>query len=199
MLTRFFPLVFLLLWTGPAIAQSDTESCPAESLSLSDASAASATGEDARRVATSRVVQEPTEAEEQVQDIIAEDGVHVIHFWAPWCPNSTGELSNGWYEVVEQHENVSFTFVTVWNDGESGRETLDQYAIPDRVVELTQPDHGPSDREEERRRSFLGLPVTWIPTTWIFHNNGELAFAMNYGEMDMETLSHLIDLTHQDW
>ena len=71
--------------------------------------------------------------------------------------------------------------------------------MPDRVSTLTLPDTGPSDNEELRRRQFLGFPVTWSPSTWIFHKNGELAFAMNYGEMEMDTIQQLIDNTRADW
>jgi hypothetical protein len=67
------------------------------------------------------------------------------------------------------------------------------------VTTVAQPDLGPSDNEQNRRRSFLTHPVTWIPSTWIFHNNGELAFAMNYGEMEMSTIQSLIDATRTDW
>lgn len=142
---------------------------------------------------------DPTPAETRVREIIAQDGVHVVHFWAPWCDNSTNELAAGWYEVVERHPDVSFTFVTVWNDGESGAATLRRYAIPERVLELTQPDEGESAIRENRRRQFLGLPVTWIPSTWVFHKNGELAFAFNYGEMEMAQLEAAIAAVQRTW
>ena len=188
----FFLTVLLL---APAALAQPGGGCAAGSLTLADAASVQQSAPSSLNARSDTL----TEAEKRVQGIIAQDGVHVVHFWAPWCPNSKNELQNGWYEVVEQYEDVSFTFVTIWNDGESGAETLDRYAIPDRVVELTQPDHGPSEEEANRRKEFLDLPVTWIPTTWIFHNNGELAFAMNYGEMDMETLGHLISMTRKDW
>lgn len=140
-----------------------------------------------------------TEAEQRVADLIAQDGIHVVHFWAPWCGNSIAELREGWDTVVNANEDVSFTFVTIWNDGNSGMDKLSAYDLPGRVLELTQPDYGPSNDKSLRRRAFLGLPVTWIPSTWIFHKNGELAFALNYGEMPMATLQHLIDVTRADW
>jgi thiol-disulfide isomerase/thioredoxin len=140
-----------------------------------------------------------TEAEQTVQALIAEDGVHVVHFWAPWCGNSIAELDAGWTDLVNANEEVSFTFVTIWNNGNSGEHLLDRYALAGRITELTQPDNGPSSDKSQRRRAFLGLPVTWIPSTWVFHKNGELAFAMNYGEMPMETIQQLIDATRSRW
>ena len=41
-----------------------------------------------------------TPAEKSVDAIVRTDGIHVVHFWAPWCSNSIDELRNGWYEVV---------------------------------------------------------------------------------------------------
>ncbi|MFN3595791.1 MAG: TlpA family protein disulfide reductase [Rubricoccaceae bacterium] len=140
-----------------------------------------------------------TPAEARIREIIAQDGVHVVHFWAPWCDNSVNELAAGWYEVIERHPEVSFTFVTVWNDGADGAATLRRYAIPERVLELTQPDAGESAVRENRRRHFLGLPMTWIPSTWVFHKNGELAFAFNYGEMEPAQLDAAIAAVQRTW
>jgi len=141
----------------------------------------------------------PTDAERTVQELLKEDGVHVVHFWAPWCPNAKNELEAGWGDLIRNNENVSFVFVSIWNDGESGASVLSQYDIPDRVTTLTLPDTGPSDEKDKRRREFLGLPFTWSPSTWIFHQNGEIAFAMNYGEMKMSTVQALISNTQADW
>ena len=140
-----------------------------------------------------------TDAERAVAETIEADGIHVVHFWAPWCDNSIAELRAGWYEAVEQHPDVTFTFVTAWNDGESGREAMTRFGLPERVAEVTQPDFGPSDDKEQRRRRFLGLPMTWIPATWVFRNNGELATAFNYGEIDMDQLARAIEGARSSW
>lgn len=140
-----------------------------------------------------------TAAEARVREIVQREGVHVVHFWAPWCGNSVAELRAGWYELVEANPGVSFTFVTVWNDGASGRATMAQYGLPERVLELPLADFGPSADLGQRRRHFLGQPLVWIPTTWIFRNRGELAFALNYGEMPMPVLQALIDAAHAAW
>ncbi len=146
------------------------------------------------RVAAAQPAQDTTltDAEREVQRLIQTDGIHVVHFWAPWCGNSLSEMRKGWSDLVEANPEVTFTFVTVWNNGLSGREKMDAHSLPARVVELTLPDYGSSRVRAQRRKSFLGLPLTWVPSTWIFHKNGELAFALNYGEMEMETLQSLI-------
>ncbi|WP_232798095.1 TlpA family protein disulfide reductase [Salinibacter altiplanensis] len=198
--------------TGPVQAQEEPGECAVGQLEKADtpsstASQSGGTDSSAARARRSAVagprpavsVSPTTEAEAVVQDRIQEKGLHVVHFWAPWCSNSQNELDNGWAGLVAANPAVTFTFVTVWNDNESGAATLNEHSLPDRVAEVTQPDLGPSDQEENRRHSFLGLPVTWVPSTWIFHGNGELAFALNYGEMEMDTIQGLLDATSADW
>ena len=188
-------LLPLFLLALPAQAQED---CGSDSLLL-DMSAgdlmataeASASGDAAEAPAEASLAY----AEAEVREIIAEDGLHVVHFWAPWCGNSKRELNAGWSGLVEAHPEVSFTFVTIWNEGESGAQLMRAYNIPNRVRELLAQPPGGNGRIDE----FLDLPVTWIPSTWIFNNNGELAFAMNYGEMKMETIDHLLDVSARDW
>ncbi len=141
-----------------------------------------------------------TETEEQVRALLAEDGVYVVHFWAPWCHNSRTEFREGvWNEIIEQHEDVTFIFVTVFNDGELGERTLTQHEILDRLHTFAQPDHGRSRFRANRRKTFLGLPLTWTPTTWIFNRNGKLAFAVNYGEMRPALMKTLLDNANTDW
>ena len=216
-MTSFFRIALLisaLLLLAPAGLHAqdagntpEEEGCPVGDLNLADASSA----EEAPRASvadTPELLSAPTPATsvaptspaaERVQSIIAEDGVHVVHFWAPWCSNAQSELASGWGDLVRANTDVSFTFVSIWNDGEAAPDLLAEYNIPDRVVTLTQGDPGASDSEAERRRRFLGLPVTWSPSTWIFHQNGELAFALNYGEMPMDTIQSLLNATETDW
>jgi thiol-disulfide isomerase/thioredoxin len=195
---------FVAVLALPAQAQDASENCKVGSLSLNASSSAdtstAVTKQTSVTNATPATAVEPTtNAETYVQNVIKKDGIHVVHFWAPWCPNSKRELENGWSDLVTDNPNVTFTFVTVWNNNEKGASVLDKHNLPDRVTEVTQPDLGPSDVDSTRRRSFLTHPVTWIPSTWIFHKNGELAFAMNYGEMKMQTIQSLLDATRKDW
>ena len=136
-------------------------------------------------------------AEEAVRATIAQDGVHVVHFWAPWCDNSLNELRAGWYEVVDAHPDASFTFVTIWNGAEVGEETLTRFAIPERVTRLVV--DGPRPERAQRRMTFLGLPVSWIPTTWVFNRNGLLATAFNHGEATPAQLTEAIEAAGRSW
>ena len=140
-----------------------------------------------------------TEAERTVFETVTAEGVHVVHLWAPWCGNSRAGLETGWYEAVEAHPDVSFTFVTIWNDGDDGAEALRRYGIPERATVLAQPDRGPSADPDARRRTFLGLPLSWTPTTWVFNRGGKLAYAFNYGEVSAEMLEQAIRDAQDAW
>ncbi len=141
-----------------------------------------------------------TPAEERVQALVGRgDSVYVVHFWAPWCPNSLAELEAGWADLVRANPGVGFAFVTVWNNGKPGADVLRGHGLPERVLEIVQPDRGPSTNQALRRMAFLGRPMTWVPSTWIFTPKGRLAFALDYGEMDMPTLQHLIEMASHGW
>ena len=140
-----------------------------------------------------------TETETEVQALIGEEGTHVVHFWAPWCHNSRHEFrQNVWGQVIEAHPDINYIFVTVYNNGELSEDMLERYDLLDKVTTFAQPDHGSSRTRANRRRSFMDLPITWTPTTWIFHN-GKLAAAFNYGEVDAELMNKMLDWVAKDW
>lgn len=146
-------------------------------------------------------VPDRTETEDAVEAAISQPGVHVVHLWAPWCGNSTAEFEAGWYEVVEANPDVSFSFVAIWNDGRDGADRLARYGIAasGHVGVYAQPDRGPSAALDLRRRTFLGLPLTWTPTTWVFNRDGKLAYAFNYGEVSPAMLATAIEHARDDW
>jgi hypothetical protein len=45
---------------------------------------------------------------------------------------------------------------------------------------------------------FLGLPVTWIPSTWVFRA-GTLCYALNYGELRFPMLQQLVRDAADKW
>jgi len=176
--------LFVLLATSGACAQTPALDGPPADAAPADTTAA-----------------ERTEAEDAVAATIAEPGVHVVHFWAPWCGNSRSEYEAGWYEAVADHPDVTFSFVTIWNDGEAAADRLARWGIEasDHVFIYAQPDLGPSADRSLRRRTFLGLPVTWTPTTWVFNREGTLAYAFNYGEVSPDLLATAIEDARADW
>ena len=135
----------------------------------------------------------PTDA--ALREIVSADGVHVVHVWAPWCDNSLNEHAPVWSDWRSLGAD-SVTFVTVWNEGESGAATLRETGV-EGVEELVVP--GPKPEKPDRRMRLLGLPVTWIPTTWVFNRNGLLATAFNHGEVSRDQLAAAVEGARSDW
>jgi thiol-disulfide isomerase/thioredoxin len=136
-------------------------------------------------------------AEQQVLDAIKTSEPTVVHLWAPWCSNCQAELkSGGWKKLVQQNPNVRFVFVSVWNSGDDGREMLRKFEVADQPNVTIVADPGP--RGESRIKQFAGLPVSWIPTTWVY-KEGDLRYALNYGEIRFPVLQQFIDDTKSEW
>lgn len=139
-----------------------------------------------------------TKTERQVYEIISGDGYYVVHFWATWCHNSRSELDRGiWPRLIHANEEVEFIFVTIRDEGKTGADMLADYNIPERVQLFGQEENG--SRRLARNRMFMGLPSYWTPTTWVFHQNGKLAYAINYGEVDENHFQTLLDNLKKDW
>lgn len=154
-------------------------------------------------VATSPTSDGFTEVEHAVQARISADGVHVVRLWAPWCGNSRAEMEAGLYESIENHPDVTFSFVTVWNDARDGASMLQRYGITPsedgRVAVFAQPDRGPSADRALRRRTFLSVPISWTPTTLVYNRGGKLAYAFAYGEVSPELLAQAIADARNEW
>ena len=134
----------------------------------------------------------PADADRQLREAVARPGVHVVHVWAPWCDNSLRELEPVWAGDTGAD---SVTFATVWNDGASGADALRQHGVS--VPEVVVP--GPKPEKADRRLTLLGLPVTWIPTTWVFNRGGLLAYAFNYGEITADQLAEAVADARRTW
>src|SRR5471030_2348163 len=125
-------------------------------------------------------------AETQVAEAIKAPGLTVVHLWAPWCSNCQAELkSGGWTKAVKDNPGVKFYFVSVWNGGEDGRAVLTKYEIAQQPNVTILADPGP--RGAAHIKLFAGLPLSWIPTTWIF-KGGDLRYGLNYGEIRFPVL-----------
>ena len=135
--------------------------------------------------------------EQQVAEAIKAPGVSVVHLWAPWCSNCKAELkSGGWTKIVKDNPAIKFYFVSIWNGGSDGRELLATYDLSQQPNVTILADPGP--RGANHIKQFAGLPVSWIPTTWIF-KGGELHYALNYGEIRFPILQQLIADSNSEW
>lgn len=136
-----------------------------------------------------------TDTEAAVRATISQPGVHVVHFWAPWCDNSINELEPVWAGAADRLD-ASVTFVSIWSDGDDGADVLRQHGV-DGVEVRAVP--GPKPEKPDRRLTFLGLPVSWIPSTWVFNREGLLATAFNYGEVSAEQLAEAVAGAASGW
>ena len=135
--------------------------------------------------------------EEQVNQAIKSPGLTVVHLWAPWCSNCQAELkSGGWRKTVKDNPQVRFIFVSVWNNGEDGRAQLKKYEIAEQANVSILADPGP--RGAGKIKQFAGLPLSWIPTTWIY-KGGDLRYALNYGEIRFPVLQQLLADSNSEW
>jgi len=136
--------------------------------------------------------------EEQVAAAVKGPQVTVVHFWAPWCPNCAAELkNNGWSTFLDTNFDVNFIFVTVWN-AEDGRAVLEKNGVGAQKNFQLLLHPNASRNADDKMTTFLGLPVTWIPTTWVFRD-GKLRYALNYGELRFPLLQQLIRDASDKW
>src|SRR5262249_46458457 len=120
-------------------------------------------------------------AEQKIHDAIKAPELTVAHLWAPWCSNCQAEFkSGGWTKIINANPQVQVRFVSVWDDGQAGRAMLKKIGIADQRNVTILVDPGPR-RGENKIRQFAGLPLSWIPATWIY-KGGDLGYALNYGE-----------------
>lgn len=136
--------------------------------------------------------------ETEVKQLVASKEVTIVHFWAPWCGNCIAEQrDDGWANFIARNRDVRFVFIEIWNDGKDSRETLAKYNIGTQKNLTLLADPRPR-RGEGRMRTFMDLPVTWTPTTWVFRE-GRQQFAFNYGEVRFPILQQLVDDAGADW
>ncbi len=140
----------------------------------------------------------PPAAEPQAAEAIKADKPTVVHLWAPWCGNCKAELkSGGWTKMINENAETQFLFVSIWNSGDDGRAALQSYDIGGQPNVMILADPGPRSGPEKLKR-FLDLPVSWVPTTWVF-KGGDLRYALNYGEVRFEVLQQFLQDANAEW
>ena len=136
-------------------------------------------------------------AEQQVLEGVKSAEPTVVHLWAPWCSNCQSELkSGGWAKIAKENPKTKFVFVSVWNNGEDGRAMLEKYGLGNLANITIIADPGP--RTGDKIKQFIGLPFSWIPTTWVY-KGGDLRYALNYGEVRFPVLQQFLDDSQFEW
>ena len=137
--------------------------------------------------------------ETEIAGLVAGPQVTVLHFWAPWCPNCRAEMTpDGWAKFIAANPAVKFVFIAIWHKGQDPQPAL---AAAGRGTQpnLTLSTHPNGSRlAADRVNAFLGLPITWIPTTWVFRG-GRLRVAFNYGEIRFPVLQQMVDDARGQW
>ena len=140
---------------------------------------------------------EPSPAEQKVVDAIKSQDLSVVHLWAPWCTNCLAELkSSGWLKMVKDNPQVHFYFISVWNGGGDGAAMLKKFEIGGQPNVTILADPGP--RGQNHIKEFAGLPLSWIPTTWVY-KGGDLRYALNYGEVRFPVLQQFLEDSQSQW
>lgn len=137
--------------------------------------------------------------EAAVAEQVAADQVTIVHFWASWCPNCKSEhADDGWRSFVAANPEVKVIFVSIWGSDASDRQMLENYgltALPN-FQAFRHPNQ--SRKGDERMTHFLGVPVTWVPSTWVYRK-GRLRYALNYGEVRFDLLAQLVADSTASW
>lgn len=138
--------------------------------------------------------------EREVAKIVEQDKVTIVHFWAPWCSNCRAELAKaGWKNFIDANPDVEVIFITIWSDTQGdGRALLEQYGVGGQKNFRLLLHPNTSRRSGDKVGSFLGMPVSWVPTTWVFRE-GALRFALNYGEVRFSVLQQLVEDSADKW
>jgi len=136
--------------------------------------------------------------EQQIAEATNSSAVTVVHFWAPWCGNCRNELaSGGWSGFIAANPDVNFVFVTIWNAAD-GRDVLEKNGVGAEKNFRLLLHPNASRKRGEMVDELMGIPISWIPTTWIFRD-GKLCYAMNYGELRFPMLQQLIKDSSDSW
>ena len=136
----------------------------------------------------------------QVAELAAGPQVTVVHFWAPWCPNCRAEFDpgTGWAKFLAANPGVKVVFINIWHKGEDPAPRLEAAGLGAQPNLLLLAHPNPSRRAADRLNKFMGLPVTWVPTTWVFRE-GRLRVAFNYGEIRFPVLQQMVDDARSEW
>lgn len=136
--------------------------------------------------------------EARVAELVKQPGVTVVHLWATWCPNCYIEFKEGgWKKFVDANPGTNVVFMSVWDDGKDGRALMEKFGVGSQKNVSILADAGPRTGNNKLKR-FLDIPVTWLPSTWIF-KGGKLYYALNYGEIHFPILQQLVDDSTSNW
>ena len=104
----------------------------------------------------------------------------------------------GWARFVADNPGVKVVFLNIWHKGQDPAPRLKESGLGTQPNLLLLNHPNPSRLEEKRLNAFLGQPLTWIPTTWVYRA-GKLRVAFNYGEIRFPVLQQMVDDAKESW
>jgi hypothetical protein len=139
------------------------------------------------------------ELEKEIAAIVAGPQVTVVHFWAPWCSNCAAEMrADGWPKFVNGNPEVKVVFLSVWHQDQAGDRKLTAAGLGTQENFLARTHPNPASDRGKRLERFMGLPLGWVPSTWVFRE-GNLLYALNHGEMRFEMLQQMVKDGAMNW
>ena len=137
--------------------------------------------------------QTDAEFERELREIVDQEKVTVVHFWATWCPNCWFEHEDdGWRNFVKANPEVDVVFVSIWGSKPNDERELAKYGMNDLPNFQIMRHPNQTRRGDDRVNTLLDLPVTWLPTTWVFRE-GRMRYAINYGEVRFGMLQQMVN------
>jgi thiol-disulfide isomerase/thioredoxin len=125
--------------------------------------------------------------------------VTIIHFWAPWCSNCQQEMrADGWAKFVKGNPEVKIVFINIWHKGQPGGPKLAAAGLTAHANFVALDHPNTSNSRGEKLSQFLGMPLGWVPTTWVYRE-GKLRYALNHGEVRFEMLQQMVDDAGRNW
>jgi len=150
-------------------------------------------------VAAAESATSPADIEREIQTIIAAPQVTIVHLWAPWCSNCKTEMRpDGWAKFVTANPGVKVVFLNIWHKGQDGTPKLRAAGLESQPTFIGLNHPNPSNSRGEKLEQLLGMPVSWVPTTWVYRN-GKLRYALNYGEVRFEMLQQMVNDAAAEW
>ena len=130
--------------------------------------------------------------EEKLFAEVSREDITVVHLWASWCHNCVNEhQDDGWKNFIEANPHIEFVFVSVWGSAADDAAHLAKHDLGDQPNLKIWRHPNQSRRGDQRVRELLGLPVTWMPTTWVFRDS-RMRYAINYGEVRFDMLDQML-------
>jgi thiol-disulfide isomerase/thioredoxin len=132
------------------------------------------------------------EFEQRLGEAVASEEITVVHLWASWCPNCSNEHGHeGWKRFIEANPDVTVIFVSVWGSAEDDAAFLAKYGLGNQANLRIMRHPNQTRRGKDRVTELLGLPVTWMPSTWVFRDS-RMRYAVNYGEIRFDMLQQMV-------